>query len=1013
MTLLSWGLPSLKCQTVYTPYTFSLLAGSTPGSADGTGSAALFNGISALSLDSNGTLYVADDGNHTVRKVTPEGIVTTLAGSPGIAGSSDGTGSAASFNEINSIAVDQSGNVYVGDTYSVRKISPAGVTSTLAGGPVAGGSDGVGSSAQFGFIRGLAVDPSGNVLVADSGTASGGAIRKVSPSGTVTTLAGMSGQAGDVDGTGTAARFGPLYCLAMDQSGNLYTLDIVTYTIRRITPGGIVTTVAGKRGIALSADGTGSNATFGPLGGMSADANGNLYVTDSSPGTVRRITSAEVATTLGGFPNDFVLSEGTGPNALFEYPTGIAATPSGTVYVADGPRISVGTPASLLPATVTLGNLNPTYNGMPQPVTVTTSPAGLATVVSYYPTTGTPYAPSGIGSYGVTAAITDPNYTGSAYGVLTISPVGSTQISAVQALPSSSVSLRGIAQGQVLVAVGTGGTVVTSPDGTAWTQRTSGTAQNLNAIGYGAGAYVAVGDAGTILRSTDGVLWTKSPQTSMSANLTGVVYGNSLWIAVGNDGSIVTSPDGSSWTADTPWTSPLTAVAYVPGYNYTYGPAKEPATVSPEFFAVGDAGVVITSTDGVNWTSLASTADVFGYGDFIWDLSAVTSSAPGQALAVGPGGAAVFTYWARPLGTSGSFFPNTQFASGFEFASPVNLNAVVGNIAAGDGGAVLLNAAPSTSFDPLWCETPSGTTANLRGGTQGNNATYFVGDQATVVTVGPTIAPNFGGSRLANLSCRAGAGTGASTLIAGFVVGGSDVSGSVPLLVRASGPSLTSFGVTGILPDPKLQLYTGGQPPTVIASDSGWAGSSAISSVAAAVGAFAWTVPTSLYSALTESLAPGAYTANVSGASGDSGVALVEVYDATPASSVGPSAPRLINISARAQVGTGSDVLIAGFVIEGTAQETVLIRASGPALKAFGVTGVLPDPTLTVTPSGGGPPLQTPDGMGVRRSCRRHLRSGPSAGEARPPRILRFWSPWDPVPTRRKFQVPVVTQVWL
>ena len=206
-----------------------------------------------------------------------------------------------------------------------------------------------------------------------------------------------------------------------------------------------------------------------------------------------------------------------------------------------------------------------------------------------------------------------------------------------------------------------------------------------------------------------------------------------------------------------------------------------------------------------------------------------------------------------------------------------------------------------------------------------------------------------GPGRLINLSCRVNVGTGASQLIAGYVLGGQGTSGTEPLLIRASGPSLTQFGVAGALADPRLQLNSSGG---VLAFNDGWGGSASIVMLAASVGAFPWTSASSHDSALSEALAGGAYTVQVTGSSGDTGVALAEIYDLTPAGYT-PSSPRLVNISARALVGTGGNVLIAGFVIDGTAARTVLIRGAGPALAALGVAGALPDPQLQLYQSNG------------------------------------------------------------
>ena len=197
--------------------------------------------------------------------------------------------------------------------------------------------------------------------------------------------------------------------------------------------------------------------------------------------------------------------------------------------------------------------------------------------------------------------------------------------------------------------------------------------------------------------------------------------------------------------------------------------------------------------------------------------------------------------------------------------------------------------------------------------------------------------------RLVNISCRATVGTQANILIAGFVVGGAGTSGAEPLLLRGSGPALIPFGVLGTLPDPQLQLYSG---PTLLGTNDAWGGGAQIASTAAAVGAFAWNSPASHDAALLEKLSAGAYTAQVAGESGDTGVALAEVYDATPAGAYTAAAARIVNISARVQVGTGGDILIAGFAIGGSTSRTVLVRASGPALVPFGVPGTLPDPLL-------------------------------------------------------------------
>ena len=207
-----------------------------------------------------------------------------------------------------------------------------------------------------------------------------------------------------------------------------------------------------------------------------------------------------------------------------------------------------------------------------------------------------------------------------------------------------------------------------------------------------------------------------------------------------------------------------------------------------------------------------------------------------------------------------------------------------------------------------------------------------------------TVISTTNSGRLTNLSTRAMVGTGGNILIVGFALGGAGTSGSKPMLIRGSGPALTTFQVTGVLPDPVLTLYLGS---TLEDSNVGWSTNPQAAQITAedtALGAFTL-MPGSADSALFDTLlTPNTYSAQIGGKSGDTGVALAEVYDATASYTL--STPRLTNLSARVQVGTGGNILIAGFAIGGTTAKTVLIRASGPALIPFSVSGTLPDPEL-------------------------------------------------------------------
>jgi sugar lactone lactonase YvrE len=310
------------------------LAGSL-GSADGTGSAARFYNPSGVAVDTNGSVYVADYGNHTIRKITSAGVVTTLAGLAGSPGSADGTGSAARFNVPTGVAVDSAGNVYVADSgnCTIRKVTPAGVVTTLAGlaGSV-GSADGTGSAARFSNPSGVAVDTNGSVYVADYANHT---IRKITSAGVVTTLVGVAGNSGSADGTGSAARFNGPTGVAVDSAGNLYVADEFNYTIRKVTPSGVVTTLAGLAGNSGSEDGTGTAARFSNPSGVAVDSAGNLYVGDKSNNTIRKITSAGVVTTVAGLAGSPGSADGTGSAARFFEPSGVAVDSAGNVYVAD------------------------------------------------------------------------------------------------------------------------------------------------------------------------------------------------------------------------------------------------------------------------------------------------------------------------------------------------------------------------------------------------------------------------------------------------------------------------------------------------------------------------------------------------------------------------------------------------------------------------------------------------------------------------------------------------------
>ena len=334
--------------------------------ADGPGPKARFLRPQGIAIDAQGMLYIADNGNFAIRRITPAGIVTTLAGTPGRQGCSDGKGSQASFYRVNSIAVDKEGALFALDasTNKIRRVSSSGQVNTLkireapptfdgksvpmsienstpmgiaidssyiyvtlpnavlritqdgsqevlAGSPKSYGAyaperqdqegrrDGKGGAARFGSAHGIAVDSKGTVYVTD------GVIKSILPHGDVNTFAGVEydfsiSQNSSIDGDAHTSRFFVPEGVAVDRNGNLYVADRRNSTIRKVSPDGWVTTLAGTPGKAGSQDGTGTEARFVSPTAITVDGDGNLYVADSMDNTIRKVTASGVVTTIAG-----------------------------------------------------------------------------------------------------------------------------------------------------------------------------------------------------------------------------------------------------------------------------------------------------------------------------------------------------------------------------------------------------------------------------------------------------------------------------------------------------------------------------------------------------------------------------------------------------------------------------------------------------------------------------------------------------------------------------------------
>jgi len=322
----------------------------TSGTNDGVGGSARFNQPRGIAVDGATNLYVADRDNATIRKLTLAGavwMVSTIAGSATNAGSLDGTKAGATFYAPTGVTVNTNGNLYVGDNgnHTIRKVTPIPSTTnwavtTPAGQATNSGSvDGVGTNALFNHPSGVAVDKAGNVFVADS---LNNTIRKLTPAAADRTVAWLASGC-DADVVGSAARFNSPQAVALDPAGNVYVADTRNHTIRQISSAGEVTTIAGLAGMPGTNDGVANTARFNSPSGLAVDAGGNLYVADSGNYRIRQITQAGVVSTIAGSAAG--TNDGTGTDAKFQNLIGLTVAASGELYVGDGPRIRKITPA--------------------------------------------------------------------------------------------------------------------------------------------------------------------------------------------------------------------------------------------------------------------------------------------------------------------------------------------------------------------------------------------------------------------------------------------------------------------------------------------------------------------------------------------------------------------------------------------------------------------------------------------------------------------------------------------
>jgi sugar lactone lactonase YvrE len=891
-----------------------------PGSTDGSGSSARFLYPYAIAVDASGNVYVADSGNQNIRGISPGGNVYTIAGTAGVAGSTDGTGVAALFNLPQGITVDAAGNIYVSDTNNstIRKITAAGVVSTLAGAAgQTGGADGAGASARFSYPFGLAADALGNIYVADFDN---DAVRKVTPGGSVTTLAGSAGAAGSLDGQGSVARFNHPEAVSVDAAGNVYVIDTSNQTVRKITAGGSVTTLAGMAGIDGRADGTGAAARFFYPGGIASTSTGTVYVADTGNHTIRAMASPGVVTTLAGAAGQEGSVDGTGAQGLFAYPYGVASDGAGHLFIADSGNNTIRKATAAGVVTTFAGTPGPAGSGSADGTGGAarfSSPAGVAADSSgniFVADAGNSTIRKISAAGAVTTFAGTAGSAGSSDGTGAAARFNAPEGVAVDAVGNIYVADT---KNNTIRKITAGGTVTTLAGVAGQTGGGDGAGGSARFNGPCAVAVDILGNVyvADFFNATIRAINTSNTVTTLagSAGHVGFADGAGAVARFNQPYGLTIDASGNLYVADT-YNRAIREIS--PGGSVTTLNGAQCRFYYPQGIAVDGSGNLFVA-DG--------------------DNQAISA---GAAIVAPPGGAAV----ASESVTTGQ---NTNFTIGaaapatdYQWQMSMDAGATWSDVSddATFGGATTTTLTVTNS-------TVSMSGADFRAQLS-NPAGSSVSGTGTLTVSGPVTGGGgpTGSARIINLSIRSYVGTGASAVTVGFAISGS---GSKQMLIRADGPTLASFGVSGVLTNPQLSLFN--SAAVMIDTNTAWGGSAALAADFASVGAFALPAD-SADSALFLSLPGGTtYTAEIVGVNGSTGIALAELYDAD----AGNPPARLFNVSARALSGTGSAVLTAGFVIGGSGNETLLIRGIGPGLTQFGVGGVLASPQVTLFDSTG------------------------------------------------------------
>ena len=708
------------------------------------------------------------------------------------------------------------------------------IISTLAGNAISGPGyqNGTGTGASFYQPYGIVADTSGNVYVADGGNC---VVRKITSSGVVSTIAGTPGVSGSSDGNGTAALFGFLSGIAIDSSGNLYVTDKTYNTVRKLSPNGsswIASTIVPP--------GAGLNQPIG----LAIDSQNNIFVDDTSNCVIRKISPSGNLSVFAGTLGKVGATNAVGTSASFSSPTGIAIDNANNLYVTDcgANTIRMITPSGVV---TTLGG----YLG---------SPGFLDGPLNN--TTGQFDHPFGIAV--------------SSAGNIAISDASGTIIRQISTLSTVS-SLAG--------KLGISG----RSDGTG----SAASFYNVTGITFDSSGNIFMADMGaSTIRKGYLASAVLPPVITSSLSATGTTNSTFSY-------QVVASNSPTSYTA--------TALPAGLSINNTSG------LISGMPTSAGTASIILTASNSGGSSSSTLTLTV----------SSTIISPP--VITVQPINQNVNLGFSTSLYVTVISSDTTQTYQWY-----LNGEAIAG--------------ATSSSFT-----IPSATSANE------GLYTVIITNNSGSVTSKPALLTVLNPGRLTNLSVLSLDGPGSQLLTIGFVSGGLNTTGSQNLLIRASGPTIgaSPFNVPNVLTDPTLTVFN--SSTVAVSTNDNWgtpaSNANAVIAANAATGAFALTATTSLDAAVVTSLKAGSYTVQVAGKNGVSGNVIAEVYDNTPTNSYTIATPRLLNLSCLEQVSAGG-ILSAGFVIGGNTSEQVLIRVSGPTLAGapFNLTGTIPDPKVTI-----------------------------------------------------------------